>query len=100
MRVIIVSGGNGQFSGTHIAAIVTRRELMALVQLRSLSILDQLSEKQMAIARFAAEGLSHKEIGRRLGLSPITARNYLGHVYRKLGVGNKLQLAEKLRALD
>ncbi len=97
LRDILVSGNGGQFSGAQIFASVDQREHLALVQVRSISMLDQLSERQMKIARYAVDGLSHKEIGRLMELSPITVRNYLTNVYTKLGVSNKLQLAELLR---
>lgn len=67
------------------------------MQVRPASLLDQLSERQLIIARFTADGLSHKEIARRLDLAPKTVRNYQTNVYTKQGVSNKLQLAELLR---
>lgn len=90
----------GQFSGKHIAAKITLRQHMPLIQLRSKLLADQLSEQQMKVARHAAEGLSFKEIARLMDLSPATVRYYLSNVYRKLGVKNKIQLAEALREME
>ncbi|MDB5674693.1 MAG: putative two-component system regulatory protein, partial [Sphingomonas bacterium] len=37
------------------------------------------------------EGLSNKEIGQRLTLSPGTVRNYLSEAAAKLGAGNRIE---------
>jgi two-component system, NarL family, response regulator DesR len=39
----------------------------------------------------AEEGLSTKEIGRRLNLSSATVRNYLSNALSKLGARNRLE---------
>lgn len=97
LRTILAAGQGGKFSGAHLAVSVDQREHLALVQIRSLHALDQLSERQLRIARLTADGLSHKEIARQMELSPKTVRNYQTHIYQKLEVSNKLLLAEKLR---
>jgi non-specific serine/threonine protein kinase len=47
----------------------------------------------MAVARLAADGLTLREICERLSVSPGTAKTHLTHVYAKLGVNNRAQLA-------
>lgn len=93
------AGNGGQYSGTHVIANISRGEQqhMALVQLRSVRLADQLSKQQMKIAKYSADGLSFKEIARLSDLAPKTVRNYLTLIYHKLGVKNKIQLAEILR---
>jgi Bacterial regulatory proteins, luxR family len=35
------------------------------------------------------QGMSHKEIAKRLVISPKTASNYIEHIYAKIGVSNR-----------
>ncbi|MFC9328836.1 ATP-binding protein [Kitasatospora sp. NPDC057015] len=56
-----------------------------------------LTAQQLQIARLAAEGLSNREIGERLLLSPRTIGFHLYQVFPKLGVTARSQLR---RALD
>jgi DNA-binding NarL/FixJ family response regulator len=39
------------------------------------------------------EGLTNKEIGRRLNLSPDTVKNHVVHIIEKLGVSDRTQAA-------
>ena len=55
-----------------------------------------LSNAEYRAAKLAAEGLQYKEIARQLGLSSATIRNQLHSVYVKLGVSNKVALANAL----
>ena len=43
--------------------------------------------------RLAAEGHNNPEIGARLFMSRSTVRTHLSHVYAKLGVANRTELA-------
>ncbi len=53
----------------------------------------QLTPQEMQIARLVAEGLSNKEIGRRLYLSHRTVASHLYRMFPKLGVSSRAQLA-------
>jgi two-component system nitrate/nitrite response regulator NarL len=39
------------------------------------------------------EGSSNKDIGQQFGLSQQTVKNHLSHIFDKLGVSNRLELA-------
>lgn len=52
-----------------------------------------LSAREEEIAVLAAEGLTNPEIAGRLGLVPKTVENHLGHVFRKLGLTGREDLA-------
>jgi DNA-binding CsgD family transcriptional regulator len=54
---------------------------------------DVLTAQQLQIPDLAAQGLSNREIGERLFLSPRTVGSHLSTVYPKLGVTNRVQLA-------
>ncbi len=56
-----------------------------------------LSPRELEVARMASQGLSSKEIARRLYLSPRTVDNHLQRVYTKLGVTGRDDLAVLLR---
>jgi len=57
---------------------------------------DVLSAQELQIARLAAEGLSNREIGERLFLSPRTVGSHLYRIYPKLEITSRAQLAAKL----
>lgn len=56
-----------------------------------------LSPREHEIALLACEGLSDKEIGRSLGISPTTVRTHLEHAFRKLEVSSRLALLRRLQ---
>ena len=57
---------------------------------------DLLSAQEMQIATLAAEGLSNREIGERLYLSPRTVGSHLYRIFPKLEITARAQLAAKL----
>lgn len=59
---------------------------------------EALSDRERQIARLAAEGLTDKEIARRLDVSITTVRTYWVRMRRKLGAANRAQAI--VRALD
>jgi HD-GYP domain-containing protein (c-di-GMP phosphodiesterase class II) len=50
---------------------------------------DGLSDREVEVLRLVARGLSNKEIGRALHISPVTAKNHVAHVYEKTGVATR-----------
>nr|WP_240896671.1 LuxR family transcriptional regulator [Kineococcus vitellinus] len=58
--------------------------------------LSALTPQQEQVVRLAAEGLSNRDIGERLYLSPRTVGSHLYRSFPKLGVGNRAQLAALL----
>jgi DNA-binding CsgD family transcriptional regulator len=57
---------------------------------------DQLTAQELQIAQLAAQGLSNREIGRRLYLSHRTISTHLYHVFPKLGVTSRGALGSAL----
>jgi DNA-binding NarL/FixJ family response regulator len=55
-----------------------------------------LSSQELQIARLAAEGLSNREIGERLYLSPRTIGSHLYRIFPKLNITSRGQLASRL----
>jgi DNA-binding CsgD family transcriptional regulator len=54
-----------------------------------------LTPTELDVVRLACEGLGNKEIGARLFVSPRTVQAHLSHVYSKLGVSSRVQLAQE-----
>jgi DNA-binding NarL/FixJ family response regulator len=54
---------------------------------------DGLTDRELAILRAVASGLSNQEIGRTLWVSEQTIKFHLRNVYRKLGVANRVEAA-------
>jgi len=50
---------------------------------------DGLSEREVEVLRLVARGLSNKEIGQALHISPVTAKNHVAHVYEKTGIATR-----------
>jgi DNA-binding NarL/FixJ family response regulator len=62
-----------------------------------------LTEREREVLRLLAAGLSNREIGERLFLSPETVKTHLGNIYRKLGVETRTQavaVALRTKLLD
>jgi len=64
--------------------------------LRPLTSFDLLAKREQAVAEVLAQGKSHKEIARILGVAPSTIRNQTQSIYAKLEVDNRVSLAAHL----
>ncbi len=74
-----------------------RVALHASDQPQKLESLDMLTPREQEVAYQVAQGLSNKEIAKKLELSADTVKLHLNHVYRKLGIDNRVALALKLK---
>jgi TolB-like protein/DNA-binding CsgD family transcriptional regulator len=66
----------------------------------SVSRLSELSDRERLVARKFAQGMTHREIGASLFIAPTTVRTHLSAIYRKLGVHNKVALANLVAAFQ
>ncbi len=71
----------------------------ALVVVRPASALPSLTARQTAVAVALADGLSNKDIARRLGISPTTVKDHVAAVLRRLGARNRTEAAARLHGL-
>ena len=55
-----------------------------------------MARQEVQIGRLVAEGVSNKEIGERLYLSPRTIGSHLYRIFPKLGITSRAQLATRL----
>jgi len=58
---------------------------------------DELTPQELQIAELAADGLSNRDIGERLYLSPRTISTHLYRIFPKLGVRSRAELGRALR---
>jgi DNA-binding CsgD family transcriptional regulator len=52
-----------------------------------------LTGAELTVARLVAEGLTNREVAERLFLSPHTVNSHLRHVFSKLGINSRVELA-------
>src|SRR3546814_8581527 len=57
----------------------------------------QLTARQREIVRWAAQGLSNKQIGQRLGISPETVKTHLHHVFDREGISGRIAVLAAYR---
>lgn len=53
----------------------------------------QLTQRELQIVAAVVDGGTNKDIGRQFGLTEQTVKNHLSHVFDKIGVSNRLELA-------
>ncbi len=69
----------------------------ALAQSRSFKVVDAdgaslLTNREQDVVRLVVEGLGNREIAQQLSLSQHTVKNYLFHIFDKLGISNRVEL--------
>jgi LuxR family transcriptional regulator, maltose regulon positive regulatory protein len=63
-------------------------------------LLEALSERELEVLRLIAEGLSNKEIAKRLELAPSTVKWYVNELYGKLGVNSRTRAIARATVLN
>ena len=66
------------------------------VRRREASPVAELTQQELHVARLVARGLSNREVAAQLFVSPRTVEFHLRHVYGKLGVRSRTELARVL----
>jgi DNA-binding CsgD family transcriptional regulator len=69
-----------------------------LVKVWEEGALDHLTSREREVVFGVCRGLSHKEIGRQMGLAPTTVSSHLYRAYKKLGVESRTALAKLVHA--
>lgn len=80
--------------GSVLHPAITRKVLERLIAISSGKldverIAKPLGEREMAVLRLAAKGMSNKDIAEELSLSVPTVYNYLRNIFNKLGVSSR-----------
>lgn len=71
---------------------------LLFVRARPSCAADYLAPRQREVAQLTANGLTYKEVAKRLNLAPATVRTHLQHVYLRLEVQNVAGLVSAMRA--
>jgi DNA-binding CsgD family transcriptional regulator/tetratricopeptide (TPR) repeat protein len=59
-----------------------------------------LTTSEVAVARLVADGLTNREVAERLFVSPHTVSSHLRHVFAKLGITSRVELARVARDFE
>ena len=51
------------------------------------------SPRQQRVIELVAQGLTNRQVAKTLGIDPHVVRNYLGIIYDKTGLSNRVELA-------
>ena len=81
---------------------IARHRLAGSRPARAADLVEQLSERELAVLRYLPSTMSLPEIARELYVSPNTVKTQCSAIYRKLGVGGRaaaVQAARELRLL-
>ncbi|RAR59202.1 LuxR family transcriptional regulator [Paraburkholderia unamae] len=70
------------------------------VRARSRLPVDDLSPRELGVARLVAAGRTHKEIAKLLGIAPATVRNHLQAIHECAGVHTNAELVQQLKRVD
>lgn len=54
--------------------------------------LDKLSKREYQVVEWLVQGLSNREISKRMTLSPHTIKNYIFRIFEKMGVSSRVEL--------
>lgn len=86
----------GTVTGSRTTARLIPVQGLHLVELRERSPLDQLTMRELDIARQFGRGESYKQIAAELHVAPATVRAHLRAIYSKLHISDKGELANLL----
>lgn len=56
-----------------------------------------MTTAELAVTRLVVEGLTNREVADRLFVSPHTVNSHLRHVFSKLGINSRVELARRAR---
>jgi LuxR family maltose regulon positive regulatory protein len=91
-------GGIKEYVGT-LLAVFADKEFRPSVLSRQ-PLIEPLSDRELDVLHLIAEGLSNREIGLRLYLSPNTIKRHANNIYEKLGVHSRTEAVAKARILN
>jgi DNA-binding NarL/FixJ family response regulator len=101
LKAIRVVAAGEIWASRHAIAACLHRAVRATRTLRSLEVVleEPLSHRERDVFRQAATGLGNKEIAGRLSISEATVKVHLTHIFQKLGLQGRGQLAAAAHGL-
>ncbi len=88
-----VHAGQIWANSSELAEVVEALSQLAPMRVVNAEGMRLLTKREEEVVRLAAEGLQNREIAKELKLSEHTIRNYMFHVFEKLGVSSRVELA-------
>lgn len=89
-------GTGARYVGSKVYFRSVRMQDLFLLQARSRRAADELTPRELQIARLASAGLSYKQVAARLAISATTVRTHLSAVYDKLAVRKQAEMVSLL----
>ncbi|PTB17426.1 hypothetical protein C9I57_28385 [Trinickia symbiotica] len=86
-----------RYAGRTFIAIGTPSRSLCFLKARRRFPVDNLTAREREIAQHIAQGLTHKDIARRLGIAPATVRNHVQSVLERACVHNNAELVAQLK---
>jgi DNA-binding NarL/FixJ family response regulator len=92
VRAVRIVAGGGAVLSPEIAQRILAAFASLWVERSEPAVLTKLTRREREILVLLAEGLSNREIGKLLYISPDTARTHVGRIHAKLGIGDRSRL--------
>jgi DNA-binding CsgD family transcriptional regulator len=89
-----------RYAGERIVVKASAMNDVFLLQPREKRAVDELSARELEVARLMADGHTYKQAAQRLGVAPSTVRNHLRAIFATLGVRRQSEMAAALRDVD
>ena len=87
----LVSGVRAAAAGE--SPLTPRVALTVVRELRGSAPTEALSDREREVLALVGAGVANKQIALRLGISPKTVKSHLSHIFRRIGVQDRLQAA-------
>ena len=87
-----VHAGQIWANSSELAELVEAFSQLAPVRVVNADGMRLLTKREEEVVRLVAEGLQNREIAKELKLSEHTIKNYLFHIFEKLGVSSRVEL--------
>lgn len=94
----LIRNGTKQLAMRTMTFSLTRAGNLNILTVRPTTKLDALTHRERSIAMLYGTGLTYKEIGLNLAISPATARRHIESIYTKLQVRCKADLSFMIQA--
>lgn len=97
-RTIVDASPDPGMVGTYLARIESRHQIER-TQVRSDALIDDLTDRELALLRYLPTALSQREIAAELYVSLNTVKTHARGLYRKLGVTGRQPAVQRAREL-
>jgi DNA-binding CsgD family transcriptional regulator len=89
-----------RYRGRSCVALSRTRTDLSILWLRPRCVADNLTPRELEIARLFAAGARYRDVARQLHITPATARNHLSNIHGKLETHHITEIVSALRQHD